>query len=151
MAVGPGTAAEAVRAFDPAALRRLRQERGLSLDALAELVGISRSNLIPYEHERTRPSPGTLRRLAEGLGVDPLELTTVTAETATLADLRARRGLTKTELAAQLGVPRHRYERVERGVRTLEEPLVAALAEALGVTVGVLASALERARTGSPG
>ncbi len=63
----------------------------------------------------------------------PLELTYITAKTATLADLRARVGLSKTEVAAELGVARHLYDRIERGLRELESALAGRLAEILQV------------------
>jgi XRE family transcriptional regulator, regulator of sulfur utilization len=50
-------------------LRRLRRERGLSLDQLAELSGVSRAALSQIEGARTNPSLGILWKAATGLGV----------------------------------------------------------------------------------
>ena len=97
------------------------------------------------EGSRT-PGPTILYRLAEALGVDVLKLTSATLRTATLTDLRARAGFTKTELAAELGLRRHTYDRIERGVREPEPELVPRLAAALGVSGRTLAGALRRSR-----
>jgi len=135
-----------VPSFDHAALFRLRRARGLTQDALGELVGLSRPALIAYEKGSRTPGPTILYRLAEALGVDVLELTSATLRTATLTDLRARAGYTKTELASELGVRRHTYDRIERRVREPEPDLVPRLAAVLGVSARTLAGALRRSR-----
>lgn len=138
-------AIEAVASFDPEALRRLRRARRLSHDALAERVSIARPNLIAYEQGKKRPSPRTLRALATGLGADPIQLLAVTARTATLADLRAAKaGLTTTETAAALGVPRHSYDRMEAGKRPLDAATAVRLAELLGMTPAAVVAAHRR-------
>ncbi|GAA1930029.1 helix-turn-helix domain-containing protein [Streptantibioticus ferralitis] len=50
-------------------LKRLRQEHGYSLDALAARSGVSRGMIIQIEQARTNPSVGTVIRLADALGV----------------------------------------------------------------------------------
>ncbi|KAB8162009.1 cupin domain-containing protein [Streptomyces sp. 3MP-14] len=50
-------------------LRRLRAERGLTLEALAARAGISRSMLIQIEQARTNPSVGTVVKVGDALGV----------------------------------------------------------------------------------
>ena len=50
-------------------LRDLRQERGLSLRALAELSGLSANAISLIERGATSPSVSTLQRLATALGV----------------------------------------------------------------------------------
>jgi transcriptional regulator with XRE-family HTH domain len=51
-----------------------RGERGLSLDALARLSGISKGMLVEIEQRRTNPSIATLCRIANALGVGLAEL-----------------------------------------------------------------------------
>lgn len=133
--------------FDPAALVRLRRARGLTHDALGALVGLSRPALIAYEKSARTPGPTILYRLATALGVDVLELTSVTLRTATMTDLRARAGFTKTELANELDLRRHTYDRIERGVRQLEPELFPRLAAVLGVSERTVAGALRRAQS----
>ena len=147
-AKGEVVAIEAVASFDPEALRRLRRAKRLSHDALAERVGIARPNLIAYEQGKKRPSPRTLGALAAGLGADPMQLLAVTARTATLADLRAAKaGLTTTETAAALGVPRHSYDRMEAGKRPLDDATAEQLAEMLGVAPAAVVAAHRRGST----
>ncbi|MCK1817271.1 XRE family transcriptional regulator [Streptomyces sp. XM4011] len=50
-------------------LRRLRTERGFTLDALAARAGISRGMLIQIEQARTNPSVGTVVKVGDALGV----------------------------------------------------------------------------------
>ena len=55
-------------------LRRLRAERGLTLDELAKRAGVSRSMLIQIEQKRVNPTLATLVRLAQALDVGLAEL-----------------------------------------------------------------------------
>ncbi|MDT0343870.1 helix-turn-helix domain-containing protein [Streptomyces litchfieldiae] len=50
-------------------LRRLRTDRGLTLDGLAARAGISRGMLIQIEQARTNPSVGTVVKIGDALGV----------------------------------------------------------------------------------
>ncbi|MER7756028.1 XRE family transcriptional regulator [Kitasatospora sp. NPDC097643] len=50
-------------------LRRLRAERGHTLDALAARSGVSRGMIVQIEQDRTNPSVATVVRLADALGV----------------------------------------------------------------------------------
>jgi putative transcriptional regulator len=53
-------------------LRELREERGLTQERLAELVGLSRQSIISLERGRFLPSVETALRLSAALDV-PLE------------------------------------------------------------------------------
>jgi len=50
-------------------LKRLRADRGHTLDALAARSGVSRGMIVQIEQGRTNPSVGTVVRLADALGV----------------------------------------------------------------------------------
>ncbi|OEV13283.1 DNA-binding XRE family transcriptional regulator [Streptomyces sp. Amel2xB2] len=50
-------------------LKRHRQERGYTLDALAARAGVSRGMLIQIEQGRTNPSVGTVVKVGDALGV----------------------------------------------------------------------------------
>ena len=58
-------------------LRRLRAERGLTLDELARRAGISRSMLIQIEQKRVNPTLAILVRLAQALDIGLAELVEV--------------------------------------------------------------------------
>jgi transcriptional regulator with XRE-family HTH domain len=61
--------------IDGAKLRELRRRKMLSLRELGERSGEAFDNINKYENERRAAQPRTVRRLAEALGVDPVELT----------------------------------------------------------------------------
>src|SRR4029453_10188228 len=61
--------AEAVAAAVARNTRRLRTARGWSLDQLASRSGGSKAMLVQLEQAGPTPSPGTLCKLAETLGV----------------------------------------------------------------------------------
>ncbi|MBL1067182.1 helix-turn-helix domain-containing protein [Streptomyces sp. 7-21] len=50
-------------------LKRLRTERGFTLDGLAARAGISRGMIIQIEQARTNPSVGTVVKIGDALGV----------------------------------------------------------------------------------
>lgn len=140
----PRRSVEPVRSFDPEALRRIRWRRGMSHDALAAVVEVARPNLIAYEQGTKRPGVEILGALARALGVDPWALTTARARTATVADLRARAGITKTDLARRLGIARSTWDLIERGDRQLRPELAVVVAELLAVDERGLRQALRR-------
>lgn len=56
-------------------LRKVRDERLLSQRELAEKAGLSPTTILKLEADRVHdPHPRTIRKLAEGLGVEPAEL-----------------------------------------------------------------------------
>ncbi|WP_241773023.1 helix-turn-helix transcriptional regulator [Erythrobacter sp. SG61-1L] len=55
-------------------MRRLRTERGLSQEALADLAGIDRTYVSSLERKRYSPSLDMVEKLAQVLKVDPHEL-----------------------------------------------------------------------------
>ena len=55
-------------------LRRLRQERSLSLRELAAITGVSHDGIQKLETGQRDAHPRTIRKLAEALGVEPKEL-----------------------------------------------------------------------------
>lgn len=59
-----------------ARLRRLRSERGLTLDALADRSGVSRSMISLVERRESSPTAALLDKLAAGLGVSLASLFT---------------------------------------------------------------------------
>jgi transcriptional regulator with XRE-family HTH domain len=67
-------------------IRRLREERGYSLEVLAERSGLSFRGLIYIEHGRRNPGVLTILSIASGLEVAPARLFEDVAETADEAD-----------------------------------------------------------------
>jgi transcriptional regulator with XRE-family HTH domain len=127
-------------------MARLRAQRGLTFDRLAEQLGRRRPNVIVYEKGAVAPTPSVLVQLAAALGVQPCELTTARPATAELADLRAWAGLTMVEAAAAAGMPRSTWEKTERGQRPLGRERAEIMGRALDVEPDVVEAAYERAR-----
>jgi transcriptional regulator with XRE-family HTH domain len=59
---------------DGAKLRELRRRKMLSLRELEQRSGVAFDNINKLENKHRRAQPRTLRKLAEALGVEPLEL-----------------------------------------------------------------------------
>ena len=59
---------------DGAKLRELRRRKMLSLRELEQRSGVAFDNINKLENEKRNAQPRTLRKLAEALGVEPLEL-----------------------------------------------------------------------------
>lgn len=69
-------AAGSIRATLAANMRRMRQERQLSQEALAELVGIHRNYLGGIERQERNVGLDNIARIARALGVSPSRLLT---------------------------------------------------------------------------
>jgi len=61
-------------------IRRIREERGYSLEHLADRSGLSFRGLIYIEHGKRNPSVLTLLDIAKGLAVEPGQLLGSVAE-----------------------------------------------------------------------
>jgi transcriptional regulator with XRE-family HTH domain len=59
---------------DGAKLRELRRRRMLSLRELGERSGVAFDNINKLENEQRRAQPRTVRKLADALGVAPMDL-----------------------------------------------------------------------------
>jgi transcriptional regulator with XRE-family HTH domain len=55
-------------------LKRLRRERGLSQEELADLAGLNRNYVGMVERRENAPTIDTLEALAKALQVDPVRL-----------------------------------------------------------------------------
>ncbi len=55
-------------------LRRVRQKRGLSQEALAALAGLNRNYVGMIERQENSPTVDVIERVAAALDIDPVEL-----------------------------------------------------------------------------
>lgn len=62
---------------DPQAIKRYRYAKGLRLADLADLAGISHPFMSRIECGRRTASPGVLKRIADALGVEVDDITTM--------------------------------------------------------------------------
>lgn len=60
----------------PVRIARLRKQQGLTLDALAELLSVSKPTVWAWEQGKARPTPERIEALAERLGVLKEDLVT---------------------------------------------------------------------------
>lgn len=60
---------------DPAAIQRLRYERGYNTTQLASRAGLSRPAMSRIENGRLAGSPSSLKRIADALGVSVAAIT----------------------------------------------------------------------------
>ena len=109
-----------------AALRRLRQDRGLSQSELARRTGAARTYLLAVEQGHHEPSLELLGRIATALGSAPADLVRSLAgerfsnPAAPLAERvrlrRERLGLSASQLAIRAGTTRATISQIEGGV-----------------------------------
>lgn len=133
-----------INAFNPARMRTLRRQRGLSLAELGHRVGWTKWHISRIESGQHHPAVGMLAPLAEALG------TTVTGllmSEPTFGFLRARAGKNQREVAADVGLSAAAVGRIETGVRlTLSPELIDALAGSLGCSAREVRAAFNHAR-----
>jgi transcriptional regulator with XRE-family HTH domain len=55
-------------------IRRIRRERGLSQEELADLVNINRNYVGMIERQENSPTIAMLERIAKALKIDPIQL-----------------------------------------------------------------------------
>lgn len=55
-------------------VRRIREERGVSQEAFAQLVGVHRTYVGNLERGKHSPTLGTMLRVSRALGVEPSKL-----------------------------------------------------------------------------
>ena len=60
--------------MDGGRLRSLRKERLLTQVELSEMTGVAQDSISSLETGKREAHPGTIRKLAEALGVEPTEL-----------------------------------------------------------------------------
>lgn len=60
--------------FFPSHLTKIREEAGLSKNALSEIAGLSQSYLVLLEQGERNPTLETLIRLSHGLGISLVEM-----------------------------------------------------------------------------
>ncbi|MCE0485496.1 helix-turn-helix domain-containing protein [Ornithinimicrobium sediminis] len=139
--------------LDTDRLRALRLQRGWSQHALSVEVGVQGAAAISaWERGVATPRPRTLRRVAEVLGVEPVELLAIdNAEGLALRELRVSRGMSLQGLAETANASSSTVRRWESGDfrRMPAKDVVDALARALDVSTAQVETALVLARRGA--
>jgi transcriptional regulator with XRE-family HTH domain len=129
------------QAFSGEALRRRREERGLSIADLRRLSGISTQDLTAYESGQV-PGPGRLVRLGQAFGVSPLELLDRDVIGYGLRALRTAAGLQRADAAIGADLTTIQLQKLEEGItRRLAPGLAERLASALGTSPAAVLAA----------
>ena len=125
----------AMTSFRHDELRRRRIHAGLTQEAAAELLGVSRWTYRHWEGGQHAPLAERLPDIAAALDCDPHDL--VDPPT-TLAEYRTVAGLTQADVAGQLGVTRYTVGAWEQGLMPIAAKHHGALAAVLRVSVDEL-------------
>jgi len=86
---GTGVPAEAITRHLGGRVKRLRSERGWSLEALASASGVSRSMLSQIERERANPTLAVTLRIAQAFGLTLGDLLEMPSATSSVLVIRA--------------------------------------------------------------
>ncbi|MFE4664588.1 helix-turn-helix transcriptional regulator [Streptomyces sp. NPDC056716] len=132
-----------VRYFDGGRVRTERVIARLTQTGLAERVGVLRTAVAGWERGATRPGGEKLPVIAQALG-RPLDELFPREGGPDLADLRCDAGYAQYRIGDVVPRSVGPVGEAERGVRRLDDALVAVLAAAYGVSVSALRRAQER-------
>lgn len=120
-----------------ARLRRLREQKGITLSELSRRSGVSLAHISEIERSRSTASLKTLEKLAAVLEVSPSSLLRSSQEDTLgnkLKRLREKMGLTQKELAQQVGISHSLIGQIETDRIQPSLATLSSLAEALGVS-----------------
>lgn len=120
-----------------ARLRRLREQKGITLSELSRRSGVSLAHISEIERSRSTASLKTLEKLAAVLEVSPSSLLRSSQEDTLgnkLKRLREKMGLTQKELAQQIGISHSLIGQIETDRIQPSLATLSSLAEALGVS-----------------
>ncbi|MGB9860402.1 MAG: helix-turn-helix domain-containing protein, partial [Moorellaceae bacterium] len=129
-------------------LKRLREERGIALETLADMLDIAPDCMREVEEGTRRLSKATLAEVASILGVDPSYFQEENGGASGVAEgtrlgaklrrLREQKGLTLNELSRRSGVSLAHISEIERGRSTASLKTLEKLAAALEVSTSSL-------------
>ncbi len=135
-----------VQGFSPAAFRRQRSRRQLSLSELSLLSGVSAATISAWETGKVAPSPRNLAAAAEMLGIGVADLVPVKEDRLVLANLRHQVGLTQQAAAEAVGLKRSMYGAIESGLRAADQEQRIQLAQLYGVSEKLFGILWQRTR-----
>lgn len=135
-----------VQSVSPAALRRQRHRRQLSLRQLALLSGVGAATISAWEAGRRAPSARLLAAVADVLQVTVADLVPVTQRRLVLADLRHQAGLSQRAAAEAVAMSPSMYQAIESGFRPADHAQRAVLAAQLRVLESDFVDVWERTR-----
>lgn len=135
-----------VSAFDGNRLRVAREAKKWTQGRLAVKIGKAVSSVYGWEANTRTPEPGTIRLLADTLGITPGELLNVPQEQWSLYEYRIVSGLTQAEVGKVLGVTMARVGNYENAYVEMDPATVASLADQYSIGEDVIRTAWQRSR-----
>lgn len=100
-------------AFSGTRLAKSRVAAGLTQSRLAEIISTTQTRISDWERGVTSPHPSLIPPLAAAVGLDALAFLGADPDAPSLGDLRLAAGMSRRQLAAELGISDHRYLRLE--------------------------------------
>ncbi len=119
-------------------IRDFRKQRGLTLQALSDQLGVSCSFLSAVEREVKKPSVAMVKKLSDVLNISPTYLFGGGSDKVygeKIRFIRVGRSLSVEELGELSGIPVENIQAYERGITEPDLETLECLAEALSVTV----------------
>lgn len=136
-----------VARFSWAKLEAIKTERGLQWKTIAKNAAITFASIWNWRNGITRPAPAVFRRLAESLGVDPIDLMDGFPEEFSLADYRDMAGYSAAAASQAVGMQSVRVNQLEHREAVLSESDVAKLAGLYGISEQTVRAAYARGRS----
>ncbi len=135
-----------LRNFVPDALKKRREDLGMSRADLARFADVSVTAVADWEKGRRTPQIDTLAQVVKALKCDITDLVDVPEGARSLADLRILAGLTQPQLGLATNISTTAIGALERAEVRLTDQRAAVLAEALGVDVDAVKAGYDKAR-----
>lgn len=132
--------------FNGVRVRDLRRKAGLSTRDMGDLVDASERAVQSWESGHSSPDPRRATKLADALGVAVRELTTLRDAEIGLVEMRALRGLVRSELARVTEIPANRLGHIELGHRRPTSEQAERIGAALGVSADRIATVWHEVR-----
>lgn len=121
-------------------IKKYRIERKLTQKELAKKANISVASVQLYEYGAKEPKLGTIRSIANALGVPVLHLILDDVEGYSIGQklhsLRTEKGILREELSKMIGESIERIRNFEYGVEMPDFILASKIATSLGITLG---------------
>lgn len=104
-------------------LKELREEKGLSQKALAEIAGLSIGTIQGYEQRKYKPKAETIRKISAALNVPPFRLDpeSFPYPGEKIKELRLSKGLSQEQFASMLSVSVDAVDQWEKGLQTISQ------------------------------
>ena len=105
-----------IEGFDAALVQSFLDKAGLTRSQVAALVGVTRAVVGRWLSGESSPAPENAKALADLLGVDVLDFSGKTMNTADIVDLRQRQGMTIAHVADRTDMSKPQVHDIESAI-----------------------------------